>query len=169
MAVDMSAIHRQAEELCAYETRLAQATNRLRAYREAVCAGWQGEEAADIARAIGQALAQISYAQNQLVPLAQDIRQAAEEVRREEVAAAAQARRQARLRQTRQELEEATEARDGLLERLNGLLPASMHADAWTALPGTMGDSRVKAAWSAYQAAVRRVEELRTLLEALSK
>ena len=168
MAIDMSAIHRHAAELYTYEAQLTQAKNRLRAYREAVCAGWQGEEAADIARAIEQVLAQISSAQNQLVPLAQDIRQAAEEIRREEEAAAAQARRQAQMRQARQELEEATEARDGLLEKLNGLLPASARSNAWAALPDAVGDSRVTAAWSAYQAAVRRVEELEKVLETLS-
>ena len=88
MAINVSLANQQANQLLSYEAQLAQAKNSLHDYHRKLNANWQGEEVIYINRAIDQTMSQITAAQNQLPQLAQDIKIAAEQIRREEEKAA---------------------------------------------------------------------------------
>ena len=84
MAINVSMANQQADSLRSYEAYLTQAKNSLREYRSNLNSNWQGKELTYINHAIDRMLLQLSDTQNQLLPLSQEIKLVAEQIRREE-------------------------------------------------------------------------------------
>jgi uncharacterized protein YukE len=171
VGINTSAARQYADRLRSHETQLTQAKNNLRTYRSTLSSNWHGEESVYIVRAIDQVLTQIGNAQNQLMPLARDIEEIAEQIRREEEAAAALAQKQVRIRQVRAELDVAQKAADELKQKLDELLKISgkRQPGFMGGLTEAMNQPLIKVMQAEYDDAVKRVAELQDLLNQLSR
>lgn len=168
MAINTFAANQQADRLRSYETQLTQAKNSLRAYQYSLTANWAGEEASHINRAIEQVLSQITAAQNQLAPLAQDIKNTAEQIRREEEAAAALAQKQAQIRQVSADLEAAQKSAEELKKKLDTLIRNTGNQPRrWVG--AAANQALINSTLTAYNEAAQKAEELQDLLSQLSR
>jgi predicted RNase H-like nuclease (RuvC/YqgF family) len=168
--INTSVANQYAEKLRSYETQLTQAKTNLRAYQTGITSGWQSAEVSYINRAIEQVLAQITAAQNQIAPIAQEIKNTAEQIRREEEAAAALAQKQAQIREVRTELEAAQRTAEEQKKKLDEQLriagvPAGGLVGAFT---GAVNQTMISTTKTLYEDAVRRVDELQRLLNQIS-
>jgi len=173
MAINTGAANTQANQLRAYETQLTQAKQGLRDYQNRLSANWQGADSALVRQAIENAIAEINGVMNQLAPLSQDIRNAAEQIRREEEAAAAAARKQAQIRQARAELDAARRVADELKKKLEQLIQIAKNrpkSNLFGAVSTAMADqAAIAQAQIAFNDAAKRADELQQRLNQLSR
>ena len=163
MAINVSAANALADQLRSYETQLAQAKNSLREYQSAISANWQANETGYINQAIERAIVDINNVQNQLNPLSIDIRNAAEQIRCEEEAAAALARKQEQIRKARANLDTAKLEADDQKKKLDKLVRNLNKKKTLTAAD----KAALKAAQTTYIDAIHIVERLQNQLNQL--
>jgi len=171
MAINTAVAFQQADQLRSYETQLTQAKNLLRSYQSSLTANWNCNEMTYISRAIDQVLSQITSAQNQLMPLAHEIKNTAEQIQREEQAVIDSARKQVQIRQLRTEMETAQKIAEELKKKLDELIRNSgnQSMDFIRKFTGVANQARIKTAQMTYTDAARRVEEIQNLLNQIAR
>lgn len=171
MAINVSAANGLASQLASYTTQLTQARNYLSGYKNSLNSAWQAPEMAYINKAIDQTVADINNALNQLNPLSNDIRNAADEIRREEEAAAALARKQEQIRKVRADLDAAKAVADELKRKLDQLVRIANNRPKGVAGIAYIASDKaaIATAQAAFTDAARRVDELQRTLDQLSR
>lgn len=171
MTMNINGTFQQADQLRSYETQLTQAKNNLRSYQSSLYANWNCEEMIYISRAIDQVLSEITSAQNQLVPIANEIKNTAEQIRREEEAATILAQKQAQIHQLQTDLEAAQKTEEELKKQLEQLIRNSGNQprDYASKFTGVINQTMINKAQMIYADATRRVEEIQNLLNQITR
>ena len=171
MAINTATANSQADQLRSYEAQLSQAQTGLREYQSRIAANWHAEEATLLSKAIDKVLSEMNRTINQLGPLSQNIKNAAEQIRCEEEAAAILAKKQEQIRKAKVESDTANTAAENLKKKLEELIKiaASRHKGAAGAVYIAADQTAIANAQRAFDEAAQLAVELQNRLNQLSR